>query len=90
MTMHSAHPVSSPLMLELLAWVASRPRTYAEAIDAWRSNCPRHSVWEDALIEGLVQVVRRGGSTVTLTLLGRAALEGRSASRELRPDRVTA
>jgi hypothetical protein len=90
MTMHSAHPVSSPLMLELLAWIERRPRTYAEAIDAWRSNCPRHSVWEDALVEGLVQVVRGATTTVTLTPLGRAALEGRSTSRELRPDRVTA
>jgi hypothetical protein len=85
MTIHSAHPVPNPLMLELLSWVASRSRTYAEAIDAWRSNCPRHSVWEDALVEGLVQVVRRGGTTVTLTPLGRAALEGRSTSREYGP-----
>jgi hypothetical protein len=90
MTIHSAHPVSNPLVLELLAWVERRPRTYAEAIDAWPSNCPRHSVWEDALIDGLVQVVRRGATTVTLTPLGRAALEGRSVSRELRSERVTA
>src|SRR5262249_48679764 len=50
----------SPLMLEFLAWVASRPRTYDEARDAWRTTCPRHTVWEDALIEGLIQVATRG------------------------------
>jgi hypothetical protein len=58
--------------LELLAWISSRPRTYAEAIEAWRTNCPRHPVWEDACSEGLVQVCRR---QVSLTPLGRAALD---------------
>jgi hypothetical protein len=68
--------------LELLAWVASRPRTYTEAIDAWRSNCPRHSVWDDAFVDGLVRVVRGEGPAsrpaVRLTALGRAALDARS------------
>jgi hypothetical protein len=71
----SVEPMPSPLMLELLTWVASHPRTYAEAIDAWQSNCPRYPVWDDALVEGLVQVARGG---VTLTALGRAAVDGRS------------
>jgi hypothetical protein len=31
--------VSAPT-LELLAWIAARPRTYAEAMEAWRSDCP--------------------------------------------------
>ena len=64
--------VSRPI-LELLAWVDERPRTYAETIDAWRSNCPRLSVWEDALADDLVEVVRRAdasGSTVVLTARG--------------------
>lgn len=59
--------------LELLAWVRERERSYAETIDAWRSNCPRLSVWEDALAEELVEVVRRpraGRSTVVLTTRG--------------------
>ncbi|MBX6744404.1 MAG: hypothetical protein IRY87_20400 [Acetobacteraceae bacterium] len=42
------------LMRQFLAWVAERPRSYAEAMEAWRSNCPRLSVWEDALDGGLV------------------------------------
>jgi hypothetical protein len=76
---------SSPLTLEFLAWIASRPRTYAEAIEAWRSNCPRHSIWDDALTDGLVKVVRGGAtgnqSEVSLTALGRATLDGRSELR---------
>jgi hypothetical protein len=69
----------SLLMREFLTWVSSRPRTYAEAMEAWRSHCPRHTVWEDALIDGLVRI--EGGapvwqSEVTLTPRGRAALNG--------------
>jgi hypothetical protein len=63
----------SPTTVELLAWVARRPRTYAEAIDAWRSNCPRLSAWDDALTSGLIRVSR---DDVTLTAEGRALLGG--------------
>jgi hypothetical protein len=62
---------------ELLDWVSSRPRTYPETIDAWRSSCPRLTVWEDALADELVRVVRNGNGAppmVTLTERGRAAL----------------
>jgi hypothetical protein len=61
----------SPLTLELLLWISRRPRTYPEAIEVWRTNCPRHSIWEDALGDGLIQVRR---SEVSLTALGRRAL----------------
>jgi hypothetical protein len=74
-------PVSL-LMVQFLDWVASRPRTYAEAMDAWRTSCPRLSVWEDALIGGFIQV--HGGGPVqqgevALTPLGRAILDGNQA-----------
>ncbi len=68
----------TPLTMEFLTWVASRPRTYAEAMDAWRSHCPRHPVWDDALSDGLVQIEGRGGpgqSIVSLTAKGKALLE---------------
>ena len=68
--------VPSPLTLELLTWISSRPRTYAEAMEAWRSNCPRQPVWDDAVTEGLVAVAR--GGEVTLTARGRALLDGRA------------
>jgi len=60
-------------MKELLDWVAERPRSYAETIDAWRSSCPRLTVWEDAIVEGLVEV--RGGR-VRLARRGHAARAG--------------
>jgi hypothetical protein len=61
----------SGLMLELLIWVSHRSRTYGDTMDAWRSTCPRHTVWEDALIDGFVQVEN---GEVTLTDRGRALL----------------
>lgn len=66
-----------PLTLQFLAWVASRHRTYAEAMEAWQSTCPRHTVWEDALIDGLIQVASKGPlqqPEVTLTPRGRTVL----------------
>ena len=41
-------------MREFLNWVAARPRSYAETMEAWRTSCPRFSVWEDASIAGFV------------------------------------
>ena len=72
---------------DLLAWIADRPRTYAETMEAWRSSCPRHTVWEDALGERLLEVVGgtgadgNGGVTlrVALTPRGRAALASRAS-----------
>ncbi len=72
------------LTLEFLAWTASRPRTYAEAMEAWSSRCPRNSVWEDALTKGLIQVgsaETMGQSKVILTPRGRAVLDGKSQSQ---------
>jgi hypothetical protein len=68
------------LTIQLLAWIASRPRTYAEAMDAWRSTCPRLTIWEDALADGLIQI--ENGSTmdesgVMLTPRGSAMLDRR-------------
>lgn len=68
------------LMRQFLAWVAERPRSYAEAMEAWRSTCPRLSVWEDALGEGLVRLDGQaggsgaGGMRVALTPRGRDRL----------------
>jgi hypothetical protein len=62
--------VPSPT-LQLLAWLNERERTYAETMDAWHSHCPRLTVWEDALADGLVQVVRSSAeSRVVVTARG--------------------
>jgi D-3-phosphoglycerate dehydrogenase len=57
--------------LELLTWVTARERTYEDVVEAWKSNCPRTAVWDDAVTAGLVTGCRDG---VTLTELGQAAL----------------
>jgi hypothetical protein len=67
------------LTLQLLAWVADRPRTYGEAMEAWRTSCPRLPVWEDALGDRLVLVTGRqglgmNGALVTITAAGAAKL----------------
>jgi hypothetical protein len=40
-------------------------------MDAWQSSCPRLSIWEDALADGLVRFER---GLVALTDTGRATL----------------
>jgi hypothetical protein len=42
--------------LQLLEWIGERERSYAETMEAWRSHCPRLTIWEDAIADGLVQV----------------------------------
>ena len=70
---------ATPLMRDFLAWVAGCPRSYAETMEAWPSSCPRLTIWEDALGDGLVRVQRGRGVTraemqVTLTPRGQAIL----------------
>ena len=69
-------------MREFLDWVARRPRTYADTMDAWASHCPRFLVWEDALAAGLIAVRenasgRFDAACIALTPAGEAALAAR-------------
>ncbi len=68
-------------IIEFLKWVSIRERSYGEAMESWRSTCPRLSTWEDALADGLIHV-ESGPSldqaSVTLTDRGRTLLEGES------------
>ncbi|WP_198373273.1 hypothetical protein [Roseomonas rosulenta] len=63
--------VLRPLILDLVAHVAEHPRPYAEVMDAWRTSCPRLTVWEDAVDAGFVTL--RDGA-VHATEAGRKAL----------------
>jgi hypothetical protein len=66
-----------PLMYEFLSWVSCRRRTYAEAMEGWRTTCPRQTVWEDALLAGFIELESVGPlrqSEVILTPRGRASL----------------
>ena len=69
----------SPLTRDLLIWLARTPRTYTETMEAWRSTCPRLTIWEDALADGLVQVESGHGTRISelmvvVTSRGHAAL----------------
>lgn len=64
-----------PLVFDLVEWIAREPRSYAEVIDAWRTSCPRLTVWEDAVDRGLVKRESDGhGTQVVVTTLGRRYL----------------
>lgn len=65
-----------PLVIDLVQWVAREPRTYAEVLDVWKTSCPRLTVWEDAIDQGLLTRKNIGsrGTIVVLTGLGRAVL----------------
>lgn len=65
------------LVLDLVEWVAVAPRDYAEVMEAWRTSCPRLTIWEDAVDAGYVARQSRAGAppVVTVTPLGRALLE---------------
>jgi len=66
------------LTVQFLAWLAARPRTYEDTMEAWRSSCPRLSVWEDAVGAGFVALQSGAGrmreTRVVLTRAGWSAL----------------
>jgi hypothetical protein len=68
--------MATALALDLLAWLDAEPRTYDDAIERWRSHCPRLTIWEDALADGLIRIRRipEQRAVVVVTPLGRAAL----------------
>lgn len=84
-------PASNPnhaLTIKLLEWIADRPRAYTEAIDTWRTSCPRLSIWEDALAAGLIDTDQSPSRILLLSPKGRALLMShwrKSSSAEQRP-----
>ena len=64
------------LVLDFLEWIADSPRTYEEAIDVWRTSCPRLTIWEDAVDANLIIRARdeTNGSMVALSAQGAAFL----------------
>jgi hypothetical protein len=61
------------LTIEFLKWVAARPRSVAEARQAWSSTCPLNCAWEDAISEDLIE--RAADGRLALSARGRARLE---------------
>jgi len=71
--------ITEPLILDFLEWLSGGPRPYGEVMDAWRSSCPRLTIWEDAVDRGFVH---RLSGAVELTALGHQQLH---AARRIRP-----
>lgn len=76
---------TAALTVQFLAWIEAHPRTYAETMEAWRTSCPRLSIWEDAIRENLVQIERAPQQSmklagVVLTPEGRAFVRRHDAT----------
>ena len=55
------------LVADLVEWVAQSPRSYSDVMAAWRTSCPRQTIWEDCIDEGLLRV---DGQSVQTTAQG--------------------
>ncbi|GJD53920.1 hypothetical protein OPKNFCMD_6699 [Methylobacterium crusticola] len=65
------------LTVQLLQWIGDKPRGYAETMDAWRTSCPRLSIFEDAMSAGLIERVsgaRLADAQIRVTEAGRQHL----------------
>jgi hypothetical protein len=67
------------LILDLLEWIGTSPRPYVVVMQAWRTSCPRFTIWEDALDAGYVNVCNR---EVGVTDAGVEFLRARRTIRE--------
>jgi hypothetical protein len=67
-----AEPLQA-LVLDLVEWIAREPRSYREVMDAWRTSCPRLTIWEDAVDAGLVAraAAPDGAERIIVTQTGR-------------------
>jgi hypothetical protein len=82
-------PTLEPLIRDLVGWCLAEPRLYAEVMEAWRTSCPRLTVWEEAVARGFVETrPGSGGLVVVVTRLGRGLAGGRVASPAILPPRV--
>lgn len=74
-----------PLVRDLVEWVALEPKPYSEVMEAWRTSCPRLTIWEDAIELGLLRRQHRPGrgDIVEVTERGRQRLRESNATRAL-------
>jgi hypothetical protein len=63
--------MASALTTQMLEWLVEEPRSYTETLEAWKTSCPRLSIWEDALADRLIRIE---AGRVHLTAEGRALL----------------
>src|SRR5437660_3412539 len=67
-----------PLIRDFLEWLARGPRPYAEVMEAWRTSCPRLTVFEDSIDRGFVARAQANGAgrMIAITQAGRDFLAG--------------
>jgi len=74
--------IPDTLVLDFVEWIATRPRRYSDVMEGWKTSCPRLTIWEDAIDQGLVQRCRLDGElAIEATEAGRdmlARIRGRS------------
>ncbi len=75
----------SALVLDLVEWVAKEPRPYADVMDAWRTSCPRLTIFEDAVDRDFIEsrVMEGGGVLVAATEAGVAILRAHGRLRTI-------
>lgn len=56
------------LVLDLVEWVAQKPKPMDIVLDAWRTSCPRLPVWEDAVDQGYLTRTYVEGKGVTVSV----------------------
>jgi hypothetical protein len=47
------------LVLDLLEWIGTTSKPYEEVMNAWRTSCPRLTIWEDTIDAGYLAVCNR-------------------------------
>jgi hypothetical protein len=74
------------LVLDLVEWIAKEPRPYADVMDAWRTSCPRLTIFEDAVDRGYIESRTAPGSgvMVTVTPAGTALLRNHGRAELIR------
>lgn len=76
MPMRTPDRALDSLVLDMLEWLVKEPRTYVQTMDAWRTSCPRLTVWEEAVDRGLVErkPAPNDGARIAVTPQGRSFL----------------
>lgn len=73
--------VVDSLILDLLDWLARQERSYEETMSAWRTSCPKLTVWEDATDQGFIDLRRDGNRSIVYV-----TPEGLAHLRQHRPE----
>lgn len=79
----TADPVKEALILDLLEWLANGDRTYEDVMDAWRTSCPKLTIWEDANDRALIAIEQvNGRKLIRPSAAGLALLNKRTRHRK--------